>query len=236
MISLLLALTIISSALVFPASAAAHKEVSGAIEANEEQMRELNAERKEGKENRSEKEALASAVTDVRGAAWIYTSRNFYYYSQEYSYSCGAACVRMALRNFTGTNYSEKTIRDGCNASNSAVFIGNMKKYINQMQNHNAYVPRVGVDKSTMQSNLYSGIVNWDSPSIIGVEENMRDGWYFDLPGHFITVYAARSDKEKFLIADPWAGYVNEPEKNWRNVSVTELYNAYSSTVIGYIF
>lgn len=237
MVSLVLALTIFSSALVFQASATrAHKEVSGAIEANEEQKRILNAERKEGKENRSEKEALASAVTDVRGATWIYTSRNFYSYSQEYSYSCGAACVRMALRNITGTNFSESVIRTGCNTTTSGTFIGNMKSYINQMQNHNAYVAKIGVDKSTMQSNLYSGIVNWDSPPIIGVQEKSSEGWYFNLEGHYLTVYAARSDKEKFLIADPWAGYVNQPEKNWRNVTATELHKAYSSVVIGYIF
>ena len=42
---------------------------------------------------------------------------SFYYYPQAKNYSCGAACVRMALRYLTGINYSEAAIRAGCNTT-----------------------------------------------------------------------------------------------------------------------
>ncbi|MBQ1410134.1 MAG: C39 family peptidase [Oscillospiraceae bacterium] len=166
----------------------------------------------------------------------MYTSRNFYYYGQETGNSCGPACVRMALRNITGINYSEAVVRKGCNMSDTGTAIGNLKFYINSMQSYNSYVVRVGMDKETMKFNLYSGIVNWDAPPIIGVDENSKKGWNFNLGGHYVIAYAVSSDKKYFMISDPWAGYVGQAEKRDLKISVDDLYTGYIAVQIGYLF
>ncbi len=169
-------------------------------------------------------------------ASWILTSRSFYYFAQETNYSCGPACVRMILRNITGVTYSESTIRSGCKTTTSGTYLSNMVTYTNSLQNHNYYVARYQQSKTNMQNDLYSGITTFDSPPIVGLRESIVNGWNYNLSAHFVALYAVRSDKSSFLLTDPWSGYIGDLANRDLNKSISELYDAYNSVNVGFMY
>ena len=162
---------------------------------------------------------------------------SFYYYPQAKNYSCGAACVRTALRYLTGMNYSEAAIRAGCNTTTNGTFLVDMKRYINSMQSANTYVLKLNASKTTMKIDLFSGIVTWDAPPIIGLEETTSGGWPFNLSAHFVTIYSVKSDKSEVAIADPWAGYVSSTSSyRWYAMSTDDVYTGYNAANCGYMY
>lgn len=162
---------------------------------------------------------------------------SFYYYPQEFSYSCGAASVRMALRYLTGVDYPESTVRTGCNTAISGTSLSDMQTYINSEQTANYYATRFGVDKTTMKDNFYAGIVTWDAPPIVGLQETTSNGWPFDLSAHAVTIYSIKDDKSEVAIADPWGGYISSSSPyRWYDVSTDDVYTAYSAINAGYMF
>lgn len=172
-------------------------------------------------------------------ASWmeLSTPSSFYYYAQEESYSCGPACVKMAIKYITGVAYAESSIRAGCNTDASGTSLSDMCTYINGMQNSNNYIISNYVNKNTMASNLYSGIVQYDAPPIICIYESQTQGWPFNLGGHAVTIYAAKSDLSAFMVADPWGGYDNPNSSyKWYSRTVDELYDAYSAIYYGYMY
>lgn len=237
-ISLVCVISILVSLLSFSVSAEAAEYSEGALEATDRQMDYWNSLEKadESEACRTEEEVLSELTTAARSTSWILTSRYFYYYGQEENYSCGAACVKMALRNITGIAYSESVIRTGCSTTTSGTYLADMVEYINTMQDHNPYIARYQKTKATMKSNLYSGIVSWDSPPIIGVKESTSSGWNYNLSAHFVIVYAVRSDKSAFLISDPWSGYIGDSANRDLNISVDNLYTGYNAVNIGYMY
>ena len=162
----------------------------------------------------------------------------FYYYAQENNYTCGPACVKMALKYLTGTTYSETAISIGCNTtSTNGTYLSDMCTYINGEQNSNSYVTRYNVSKTTMTDNLYDGIVLCDAPPVIGIQESTTLGWPFNLNAHFVTVYAAKSDKSVVMIADPWAGYISMASSyKWYSKSMDDVYTGYISCGCGYMY
>lgn len=172
-------------------------------------------------------------------ASWYQLSdmSSFVYYAQAKNYSCGAASVRMALRYLTGSDYSESTIRTGCSTTTSGTYLSDMKTYINKQQSSNSYITKYGATKTTLKDNLYSGIVTYDAPPILGLCESTSSGWPFDLPAHFVAVYSVKSDKSEVAIADPWAGYVSSTSSyKWYDKSTDDLYTAYNAVNCGYMY
>ena len=162
---------------------------------------------------------------------------SFYYYAQAKNYSCGAAGVRMALRYLTGVNYSEATVRTGCNTTTSGTSLSDMITYINSEQSANTYVAKYGASKTTMKNNLYSGIVTWDAPPLMGLKEQTSAGWPFDLGGHCVVIYSVKSDKSEVSIADPWAGYVSSTSSyKWYDMTTDDVYTAYNAINAGYMY
>ena len=214
------------------------KQVSfsgGAREATEQQV----AESLLHTDNRALALELETATTNSTRASWYQLDdmSSFVYYAQAVNYSCGPACVRMALRYLTGTQYSESTIRTGCGTTTSGTYLSNMKTYINNEQSVNSYATKFNASKTTMKNNLYSGIVSFDSPPIIGLKESTSAGWAFDLSAHFVTVYSVKSDKSEVAIADPWAGYVSSTSSyKWYDKSTDDVYTAYSAVNCGYMY
>ena len=162
---------------------------------------------------------------------------SFYYYPQAKNYSCGAACVRTALRYLTGMNYSEAAIRAGCNTTTGGTFLVDMKSYINSMQSANTYVIKRSASKTTMKIDLYSGIVTWDAPPIMRLEEKTSGGWPFNLNTQFVTIHSVKSDKSEVAIAAPWAGYVSSTSSyKWYDMSTDDVYTAYNAVDCGYMY
>lgn len=164
---------------------------------------------------------------------WIPLSP-FYYYAQELAYSCGPASVKMALKYITGTIYSEATIRTGCNTTTSGTYLSDMASYTNDEQSDNTYVVRYQQTQLNMVNHLYSGIVTFDASPLIGVAFTTADGWDFNTSGHFLAIYSVKSDKSEYAIADPWGGYGSTTE--WYDKSAGDLYDAYDSVNIGYMY
>ena len=167
---------------------------SGGREATEEQMEEAKKHRK------PELPADAKALLNRRQ-----NLPSFPYYGQETNHSCGPACVRMALRYLTGTDYGEAEIYNGCL---TGIYLRDMARYINTKQSVNPYVQKYQVSKMEMKNDLSAGINVYNALPIIGIRELTRNGWPYDLSAHFVTVYGVGDNQSSFSICDPWAGYV----------------------------
>ena len=90
-----------------------------------------------------------------------------------------------------------------------------------------------------MKNCLYSGVVTYDAPPIIGMAFSSNDGWLYSSGGHFMSVYGAMSDKSEFALADPWIGYSNSglSGNSWSySKSATDIFNAYNSVNIGLMY
>jgi len=191
-------------------------------------------------ETKPEIETVASdeiSITKATTATWNALDP-FTYYAQAYNYSCGAASVRMALKYITGTSYTEATVRTGCGTtSTSGTTLANMKTYINSKQSSNPYVTVFGATKTTMKNNIYSGIVTWDAPPIVGLKESTSNGWAFNLAAHAVTIYSILSDKSEVALCDPWAGYYSSTSSyKWVDKTTDDLYAAYSAIDAGYMY
>lgn len=214
----------------------AQSNASGALEATDEQMQYWASQDKDAlcKAYRTENEVLAAATSST---SWIYTSRNFYYYGQETNYSCGPACVKMALRNITGTAYAESAIRAGCKTTaTDGTYLSDMVSYINSMQSYNYYIARYKQTKDTMKNELYNGITIFDSPPIVGLKETTSNGWHYNLSGHFVTIFCVTSTKTTFAVTDPWSGYIGDAANRDIMMSVDNLYDSYNAVNIGYMY
>ncbi len=184
-------------------------------------------------------EALSNSVTRSSTKSTWESLSPFYYYGQELGMSCGPASVRMALKYLTGTTYSESTIRSGCNYDPViGTYLSDLVDYTNDEQNDNYYIAKYGKTKTTMKDNLYAGIVTWDAPPVIGLEESTSDGWPYNIAGHFLANYAVKSDKSEFALCDPWAGYIDDDDNRWYQKSDDDLYSAYDAPPInlGYMY
>ena len=143
----------------------------------------------------------------------------------------------MALRNITGITYSEEAIALGCATSTSeGTYVSDMVAYINEEQDHNYYLAQYNESKENMLSDLYDCIVYYDSCPIIGVKERTTAGWYYNLNAHFVIAYAVYSEMDSFLLTDPWIGYLGDSYSKALVVSVDNLYTAYNSVNIGYMW
>ena len=214
----------------------------GALEATDDQVQYWATESESANKkqpNRTTEEAYIDNGLNQNGRStgWIYTSRYFYYYKQETNYTCGPACVKMALKNITGITYSEEDIADGCNTiENRGTYLADMATYINEEQDHNYYLVRYNDSKANMQENLHDCLNAIDSCPIIGVRESTSAGWYYNLSAHFVIAYAVYSDMSKFLLTDPWIGYMGDNYSKAVVVSIDDLYYGYSTTNLGYMW
>lgn len=210
----------------------------GALTATPEQMEQWENAEKQVKNPNINSKTVRNNTSSSRGWEYIDPMSDFWYYGQELSMSCGAACVRMALQFLTGTTYAEDTIRTGCGTSTSGTYLSNMVTYINnEPLPYYDYIVRYKQTKATMKANLYDGVTLYNNPPIIGVHESTADGWPYTLSsGHFVIIYGAYSDESSFYIADPWAGYKNENNNRWYSISSDDLYTGYSVDNLGYMF
>ena len=142
-------------------------------------------------------------------ATWTYLP-NYYVYNQTTSYNCGPACIQAALKYLTGSAPSQSTVASGCNTTGiTGTYIADMVAYINTQQSQNTYESRYNLSSYSMKSALYSGIMTYDAPPIIGMYFYQEDGWDYSSTRHYMSVYGTMSDKSKFALADPWIGYAN---------------------------
>jgi len=112
------------------------------------------------------------------------------------------------LRYLNGSAPTQDTIAVGCKTTSTAgTYISDMVTYINSMQSKNRYTSKYQANSTNMSSYLYSGIVSYGAPPIIGMAFSSSNGWLYSSGGHFMSVYGAKSDKSEFALADPWIGY-----------------------------
>lgn len=207
------------------------KSTSGLKEATKEEM-----EKWAGVEKPNVGAGESKLSSSFAATSWnqISPMSSFYYYGQEESNTCGSACSKMALKFLTGTTYSESTIKKAINALGGAT-LSNIATYLNQIQNKNTYIAIYGVSKNIMKNNLYSGVVTYNAPPIIGLQESINKGWPYNLNSHGVTIYSITSDKSEVAIADPWAGYKGDSTR-WFDKSTDDVYTAYSAINVGYVY
>ncbi len=190
----------------------------------------------------AENDVKASASSITRSVTWqeLTTRSHLTYYYQDLQLSSGPACIKMALKFLKGEEYDESVIRLGCDyQSASGASLANMATYINQEQSENVYVLRYNQIKTIMKSNLYYGIVEYNSPPIIGVNQSTSAGWNYNINGQYVMVYSAASDQSAFKIMDPWAGYVGDHNNYYLEISADDLFEAYyidGETSYGYMY
>ncbi len=120
--------------------------------------------------NNRKKRTLSEAAADSNlqgGRGWLYTNRYTAYYAQEYDYSCGPACARMALKNITGTIYTEAYARYGCNCTPDGTYISDIAFFLNEtildtMEEEYFYIAKYNQTQATMVNDLYASIVQTD--------------------------------------------------------------------------
>lgn len=181
--------------------------------------------------------ASESAVTPR--ASWTYLS-GYLVYNQTTSYNCGPAAVQAALKYLNGSTPTQATIAEGCKTtSTSGTYLSDMLTYINSEQSKNTYTSKYQDNSTNMKNYLYSGVVSYDAPPIIGMAFSSSDGWLYSSGGHFMSVYGAKSDKSAFALADPWIGYSDSglTDNAWSySKSATDIFNAYNSVNIGLMY
>lgn len=161
----------------------------------------------------------------------------FNYYSQLKTYTCGPACLRMAIR-YLYSWLTESYIAEQCQTDpQTGTTLANMKNFINGYFGYNMYYSVYNADSTTLKNNLYSGVVTYMQPPIVGLEESTNDGWPFNLDAHYIIVYSVRDDKEAVKLADPWAGFSSSfsPYKQYM-MSTDAVFAGYDSAGIGYMY
>lgn len=206
---------------------------AGALPATEEQLAAISL--------YEEEKNLLEPTSSTR-ATWTYLP-NYYVYNQTTSYNCGPASIQAALRYINGSTPEQSEIARGCGTTLDGTDIGSMAEYINTegLQNRRQYKEVLDSSKSLMTSRLHTGIVSYDAPPIIGMIFWESDGWYYDSPGHFMSVYGVKSDQSAFALADPWIGYAtSDPDLvgvSWSySKDADTIYRAFSSYNIGYMY
>lgn len=202
---------------------------SGALPATAENIAESNL---------MQDKPVNSESTVMPRASWTYLS-GYLVYNQTTSYNCGPAAVQAALRYLNGSTPTQATIAESCGTTTSGTYLADMLTYINDEQDENTYISKYQANSTNMKNCLYSGVVTYDAPPIIGMAFSSNDGWLYSSGGHFMSVYGAMSDKSEFALADPWIGYSNSglSGNSWSySKSATDIFNAYNSVNIGLMY
>lgn len=180
---------------------------------------------------RDEKIAGAASVA----ATWAQVTTT--YYAQETSYSCGAACARMALKQLTGITYSESAVRTGCNTTTGGTAMGDILTYLNNTQSVHGYFVNYSATKSTLMSNIYGAIASNQALPIVGIKESTAGNWPYNLTKHGIVIHSVLSDKTTVGLCDPWAGWIGDMPNYSYDRTADQLYSAYSGGGnLGHIF
>ena len=153
--------------------------------------------------------ALPVTAAAKAATTWKEVATVFICYKQEKNYSCGPACVRMALRVLNGKDYGEAAIRTGCGTTSSGTNVNNMRTYINSKSSTKyGTFGKSGMSKDTFKNKIYNSIVNRHAPVILLVNQTVGS-WPSGVnkrANHFIVVKAISSDKTRLRIADPYQG------------------------------
>lgn len=197
----------------------------GLLPATEEQVE---------KSRKSAKKPLAEEETGTIALAtptWTFLP-GYVIYAQLTPYNCVPASVQAALRYLNGSAPEQSVIAEGCGGTIYGTGLSDALDYLNAMQSVNPYDSEFGADMSLMKNCLYTGITDYNAPSLIGLAFSAADGWLYTTPGHCVSVYGVLSDKTQFYLADPWIGYSGSGLSGypWGYAkSATDIYNAYSS-------
>jgi Peptidase C39 family. len=168
-------------------------------------------------------------TTRAISATWTQVTTT--YYSQQQTYSCGAACGRMMLKQLTGVTYPEATIINETGTTSSGATVDAIIDYINTQQSSHYYYCNFSVTKNGLKTNVYNAIATYGVIALVGIQETVAAGWPFALNSHGVVAHSVLSDKSAFGLCDPWAGYVSQMSYYNYDVSDTMLYNAYISSV-----
>ena len=162
---------------------------------------------------------------------------NFNYYAQLKNYTCGPACIRMAMR-YIYSWFTESYLEEQCQTDpQTGTTITNMKNFMNGYFGYNMYSSVFNANSTTLKNNLYTAVDTYSQPPIVGVQESIDDGWPFDLNAHFVIVYSVKDDKEAVKLADPWAGHYSNTSPYKQYMMFTDdIYDAYDAAGIGYMY
>lgn len=185
--------------------------------------------------------AIALALEEASNGArtsWTYLP-GYIVYSQANKDNCGPACVQAALKYINGSAPDQSAVAGSCGTNSNGTHLGNMQAYLNGSQSRNeyAFVHQTGI--GDMGCKLYRGVAVLDAPPIIGLSFSVSEGWYYTTSRHFMSVYGARSDYERFALADPYVGYAQSqlPGVGWSYaMSGTQVFNAYDEANMGFIY
>lgn len=181
-------------------------------------------------------------------ASWVYHSPRITFYRQIDKVHCIHACTQMTLKYF-GITISQRDLEglDKLPTSPTGTHLTYVPGVLNSMQKNNAYVFIDGTNcsREIMQNHLYSSIVNYDAPAIIGVTIDKAAYWpYYDnvgSPGHGLVVSGATIQKTEFELTDPISGFVgggidmSKTPQKYTTYS-TKIYYVVNKKDMGYAF
>ncbi len=187
--------------------------------------------------NRAIALALERASNGSR-ASWTYLP-GYIVYSQANEDNCGPACVQAVLKYINGSAPDQSAVAGACGTNSNGTLLENMQAYLNGSQTRTIYHFDQNFGIGVFTYRLYMGVAVVDAPPIVGLSFSEEDGWYYTTSSHFMSVYGARDDYERFALADPYVGYAQSelPGVGWSYaMSGTQVFNAYDEANMGFIY
>ena len=170
--------------------------------------------------------------------AW-HILRNFRYYGQQESSTCGPASVRMAIHQLGRSVPSEADILRhpsvtdyGSNSGGGRTILPHLVNYIQQTANfrYNYVSSHNYPSKLGMSLDLGLGIGGWGVAPIVGINATNMN-WPSPVRGHFIVLDGGLLNTNysgiAFDVADPWGGYAGRREWERYTVTMDSLYDAF---------
>jgi len=91
-----------------------------------------------------------------------------------------------------------------------------------------------GASHSAMERHLTAAIRYLRQPPIVGLNGRASQGFQYDTGNHFVVVQGVYGLGERFMINDPWGGFVGRHAWIRYEVSSGVLFQAYSNVNLGY--
>lgn len=187
--------------------------------------------------NRAVALALERASNGAR-TSWTYLP-GYTVYSQTNEDNSGPACVQAALKYINGSAPAQSAVALECGTNSNGTLLENMQAYLNGNQSRTLYHFDQDSGTGVFTYRLYMGVAVVDVPPIVGLSFSVSEGWYYTASSHFMSVYGARDDYERFALADPYVGYAQSelPGVGWSYaMSGTQVFNAYDEANMGLIY
>lgn len=168
--------------------------------------------------------------------SWKYLD-GFEMHKQEEDYYCVVASCKATIQYLTGSSDNQTDIAWDLGTTFMGTPFSDAKTYLNDKQTVTTYVIRdADTPLSTMQTSFYLSIFKYNTPPLISVAFNSKNGWPYTVSGHTACISGARSDQLYFQVADPYIQWVKPDASMYYTQTSGRIHTAISDRGNGYMY